>query len=503
MIAWTNMENSENNYLVKGKPGSRNWMKAILLLPLLVLVFASCKKDHPVGPEESSQNRVPELAASSSDVQLNQAQSNEMAVELSWTPGSNHGTNMAVDYTLQFDMAGNDFSSPVSIPMGRATYSKSYTVSEFNTLMTDGLNITPSESGDIEVRLESATADTTVPADYSNTTALSVKTYKPVSPTLYLIGDAAPNGWDANNATEMTPDEDKPYIFTYDGNLSTGNIKFITTLGSFLPSYNKGQDSTKLVYRTQDSQPDDQFAITQAGAYKITANLVDLTISIERKAGPDYNKLWVIGSATPNGWSLDNAAQMRQDPSDPFIFDYNEVLNEGEFKIATALDFNAPFYRPTVNYPDLSNHEVQLNAGDPDNKWYISTPGAYKITFNMRDMTISIEPFTPYSQLWMVGDATPNGWNIDAPNEMQQDPNNEYVFTYNGQLNAGEFKFPTATGDWGTDYFMPGINHQSIDSTYVRFVPGGSPDNKWEITQAGTYSIKLNQLYETIEITKQ
>ncbi|MGD8428669.1 MAG: SusF/SusE family outer membrane protein [Balneolaceae bacterium] len=488
---------------MKTNRGLRNYIRAVFAMVIILALFSACKKSQPLGPRESSKDRLPALKSSASDLELDQANSKNTAVEFSWSSGSNHGTNSAIDYTLQFDMKGNDFASPLSIGIGRGSYSKAYTVSEFNTLLTDQLNIDPETTEELEVRIKSTTSDSSVTPDFSNSVTLSATPYKPVSTTLYLIGDAAPSGWDANNATALDPDPDTPYIFTYEGNLAAGDFKFITTLGQFLPSYNKGQDAGHLFHRTDNGQPDDKFSITEPGPYLVTVNLVELTITIEKQPGPPYSQLWVVGSATPNGWDLNNAAEMRQDPGDPFIFDYNEVLAQGEFKIATAKDFNAPFYRPTTNYPDLSNTDVQLSAGDPDNKWYITDPGAYKITLNLRDMTISIQKFTPYSQLWIVGDATPNGWNIDNPNQMQQDPNNQYVFTFNGQLSAGEFKFPTATGDWGTDYFMPAINHQPLDSTYVRFIPGGSPDNKWQIDTAGTYSIKLNQLYETIEIQKQ
>ncbi len=37
----------------------------------------------------------------------------------------------------------------------------------------------------------------------------------------------------------------------------------------------------------------------------------------------------------------------------------------------------------------------------------------------------------------------------------------------------------------------------------MKFVPGGSPDFKWKIPEAGNYTITINQLYETISIQKQ
>ena len=106
--------------------------------------------------------------------------------------------------------------------------------------------------------------------------------------------------------------------------------------------------------------------------------------------------------------------------------------------------------------------------------------------------TIPSEKGPAYTKLWIVGDATPNGWNIDAPNVMVNDPTNIYQFKYNEVLNAGEFKIPTATGDWSGDFYMPLANHPNLSITSVQLVSGGDPDNKWKIDNAGAYKILLN-----------
>jgi hypothetical protein len=222
--------------------------------------------------------------------------------------------------------------------------------------------------------------------------------------------------------------------------------------------------------------------------------------------GPAYSKLWIVGDATPNGWDINNPNEMKADPTNAFQFKYNEVLKAGEFKIPTATgNWNTDYFMPPNNHPDINSTAVQFIAGgNPDNKWQITTPGAYKILLNISSSpSINITPFTPYTQLWIVGDATPAGWNIETPTPMVQTTGNPYEFTYTGNLNAGEFKIPTATGNWGTDYFMPPANHPASTDTNAIFIPGGNPDNKWQITEAGNYKITVNQLYETILIQKQ
>lgn len=52
----------------------------------------------------------------------------------------------------------------------------------------------------------------------------------------------------------------------------------------------------------------------------------------------------------------------------------------------------------------------------------------------------------------MVGNACAAGWNIGASLEMTQDPVNKFLFTWIGQLSAGELKFPLDTpSDWNCD----------------------------------------------------
>src|SRR6185312_12411683 len=68
-------------------------------------------------------------------------------------------------------------------------------------------------------------------------------------------------------------------IFHYQGTLTPGHFKFITTLDSLLPSYDEGADSTKLILRQSAGAPDNQFVISNASVYTISVNLISLTIS--------------------------------------------------------------------------------------------------------------------------------------------------------------------------------------------------------------------------------
>lgn len=479
-----------------------NWGYLALLFVLCSGILLSCKK---YDDTELNKGSTPlALRVNKASVVLTEKQHAGDALELNWTTGTNNGTNAAITYTIKVDRAGNNFRNAVVESLGKGILSRKYTVKELNDLAINRLNLPAGREAALEARIIATVAEDVAPAD-SSVVAFGVTPYQPVTATLYLIGDAAPNGWDAGKATELTSYPSSPGKFTWQGRLKAGDFKFITTRGQFLPSYNKGAAQNKLVYRSADSQPDDKFSITTPGSYSITIDLLEMTIDVAAGAAPPYDALWIVGDATPNGWNINSPNQLRVDRSNPFVFTYNEVLKAGEFKFPTATgNWGTDFYMPLVNYQDLSAGGMQLvTGGSPDLKWKITTPGAYKIKLDLETMKIDIKPFTPFNQLWMVGDATPAGWNIDNPTPLVKDASNPYIFTYEGALKVGELKIPTATGNWGGDYFMPVMANEGASSTEMKFVPGGNPDNKWKITEAGTYKITVDQLHETIKFEKQ
>lgn len=491
------MKNIIFSFIKKAK-----WPLTFLLLVLFSCFNNSCKKHDYV--QSNKANNLLTLSTVKSSSVLKQTEDANDAVDLTWTSGSNHGTNASISYTIKIDKQGNNFSDAVKEDLGLGTFEKKFTVKDLNNLLLTHWNLPPNTEATLEAKIITKVSNDAALPDSSNILIIKVTPYRPVTAILYLIGDATPNGWNSNLATPLKVSATKAGEFTWDGHLSSGNLKFITTLGQFLPSYNKGADGNHLLYRNDNSQPDDQFVISTSGNYTITLDLLDLSISLTTSSVPPYKKLWMLGDATHSGWNINTPDEMRVDSSNLFVFKYNEILTAGDFKIPTATgNFTTDYYMPLINHPAITSTGVQLvHDGNPDLKWQITNPGPYKITLDLQNFTLNIKPFVPYTKIWMVGDATPVGWNIDTPQPMAADAANPYIFTYTGPLLAGEFKFPLATGNWGCDYFMPEINHQNLKSDRAKFVPAGGPDNKWQITVPGNYTITFNQLKETITIVK-
>ncbi|MBA0883404.1 SusF/SusE family outer membrane protein [Flavobacterium undicola] len=243
-----------------------------------------------------------------------------------------------------------------------------------------------------------------------------------------------------------------------------------------------------------------------------TSNAVTIKVTPAAK-GAAYAKLWIVGDATPSGWDVGNPREFTKDVDNDFQFKYYEVLTAGEFKIATALgSWGVDWLMPPTSHPSITSTAVTLiPGGNPDNKWLITNSGPYKILLNISPSPfIHIVPFTPYPTVSIVGDATAGGWDINKARVMTQDVNSPWIFIWTGALGSsgeGAFKFPLDYGNWGGSFIMAPVASSRLTTTKIVINEAGTsyPDNKFVVKpgEEGTYTITINQLYETISIVKQ
>lgn len=174
------------------------------------------------------------------------------ALTLKWTSGHNFHSGHRISYTLELAEAGTSFVAPyVAIDHETQRYDWSANQEQLNDILLQQLGATAGREMQVEARVQAFVEG--LDEVQTETVTFGVTPYEPVSTTLYLIGDATPGGWSADNATEMKRQDNG--LFTWQGNLRQGELKMITTLGQFLPSYNNDGQG-RLVYRTSDDQPD-------------------------------------------------------------------------------------------------------------------------------------------------------------------------------------------------------------------------------------------------------
>lgn len=144
--------------------------------------------------------------------------------------------------------------------------------------------------------------------------------------------------------------------------------------------------------------------------------------------------LFMVGDATPNGWSIDDPTPFTQNADDPMLFTWEGTLNTGEMKLClVAGSWDNPFIRPandqeTISKSNVSGQTFVMWAGDPDNKWRVTDAGKYRLTFDMRNWTMSteylgekekpaVEPIS-LEHLYIIGSATPGGWDWGQATEL-------------------------------------------------------------------------------------
>jgi len=212
---------------------------------------------------------------------------------------------------------------------------------------------------------------------------------------------------------------------------------------------------------------------------------------------PVSKTLYIIGDASPVGWNSDNALALTPQ-GDPTVFVYQGSLSVGSFKFITKKGQFLPAYNKGA---DDTKIIYRTDNSQADAQFSITSAGVYKVVVNLLDLSISFGKLNmpAYSDIYMVGGAAPNGWDIANATKLTQDTSNPFIFTYRGVMQAGEFKFPVNRNtDWGQDMF------EKADDTHMYLHPGGTAgDDKWTIAKKGYYTITLNQMDNTVTIYRE
>lgn len=351
--------------------------------------------------------------------------------------------------------------------------------------------------------------------------------------TLYMVGDATPNGWNIDSPTPLEALGEDPLLFSWEGSLFKGEMKLCLTTGSwdapFIRPLNHGDeigltDLSNVAFQMHAGDPDEKWQVTEAGNYRITFDLRNWTMSTSflgaldapAKEPIETEVLYIVGDATPTGWNIDSPTMLSK--TGDYIFEFDGELHAGELKACIDKgSWDLPFIRPESDGVTIGKNGVESNTfmfiANPDNKWRVTDNGIYHLTFDLQNYTISVEfkeeivsdnsPIeTP--TLYMIGDATPGGWSMDDATSFTLDPTNKYIFTWEGILVEGEMKACLEPdGTFSCPFIRPSSGGCTINENGVSspdFVYTTSPDDKWHVEKSGKYSITFNLQTWTIEV---
>lgn len=215
--------------------------------------------------------------------------------------------------------------------------------------------------------------------------------------------------------------------------------------------------------------------------------------------------LFIVGTAVEE-MDAAKALKMKELISEQ-KYEWGGHLKQGDFKFIKSRTSLTPSYTKGAD-----NKTLVYNETDGGTLFHIDKEGYYFITVDVEELTITSEiPEKKYEKVWAIGDATPAGWNIMSAVELELDGINNIQFVYEGDLYAGELKFPLEELDenWNMSYLMPKTHgtEPGGDNTmeYVEEEKAKTHDYKWKITesQTGIYKIILDTYLMEITFEKK
>ncbi len=353
-----------------------------------------------------------------------------------------------------------------------------------------------------------------------------------ITNNLYMVGSAGPTAWDINNPYALTRVEGEKYLFVYHGELTPGEIKMCTAVGNwnvaFIRPMENGEKIGKDPITDQSFQmyagdPDNKWVVTENGIYTLTFDLKNWTLTSvyegpvpgPEKGSVDPVNVYLVGDAPIGGWTVDNPTRMTK--VEPYKFTYEGYLTDtghtgnGELKACMELgNWNVDWIRPLSNGVEINENGVADKnftiTKFPDDRWKVTKAGFYRIDMDFKEWTIEVTPieapappeFAPIKvdKLYITGYATPAGWTVNTPIELERDMADDYIFRYRGELKQGGFRFMHTLGSWNVEMIRAAAGTPDVCSTDFSDVKfdyyAGEPDANFMVTEYGEYTITLN-----------
>lgn len=316
----------------------KNIAKSIFVL--LGVIAVSCSTDDVQDRPVIEGVAAPVLSAPQDGATYTLALENasQQAERFVWSAADYNGA-VAINYTLEMDLAGGDFSEPQVLGGTSGELHIAVSVADLN-IAAIALGAVPEEAINFDVRVVSDASGFS--PMISNVITITVTPYNAEIPTpeLYVVGQIQSyyglNGWDNGTAIPMRyiGDGTTKVFEAYIKVGASDGFKFIGEQGTW-DNGNYGviggvQDGN---LENSGGSGDVKLAeIEGDGLYYIRVNIDALTYT--------YVKMnWgVIGNATPNGWDSETAMNYDFDSNQ---FQLTTALNDGEMKFRSSNTGNA------------------------------------------------------------------------------------------------------------------------------------------------------------------
>lgn len=252
----------------------------------------------------------PVLSAPDSETsyELLPANMTQQAERFVWTAADYNGA-VAVNYSLELDAVGGDFSSPQVLGQTSGALQLSVSVETLNNACL-ALGAAPFTASQFDVRVVSSASGFDMMA--SNKATITVTTYTTATPKLWMPGSYQSDSgygdnWTQSSAATLASEgfgntnfEGYAYFATAQASPSNG-FKFTDA-----PNWDNGIFGDDGSFSGSLVSPGDNVGVTP-GFYKVTANTTTLTYNLTA------TQWGIAGNATTNGW--DGMTPMTYNPT--------------------------------------------------------------------------------------------------------------------------------------------------------------------------------------------
>lgn len=186
----------------------------------------------------------------------------------------------------------------------------------------------------------------------------------------------------------------------------------------------------------------------------------------------------IIGSSTPGGWDADT--DMTQDAGNTSLWSIDLTLIDGAAKFRENDDW-------AVNW---GGADFPIGIGTQDGPDIPVFAGDYTVTL---DTSSGEYNFQLHSDIGIIGDATPNGWDFDTDMYQMADDTNMYFITLDLVQGSAKFRqFDDWATNWGSADFPIGTGTQdgadiSVDKAGTYYITFNKSTGEYEFGEEITY----------------
>lgn len=368
-----------------------------------LFIFTACEEENELTFIATSPDGVAFVNSFSTEYFLSEDTEDNIAERFVWEP-ADFGAPVNITYDLhastaadfsEFDVVGSTNGTNLAVTVGTLIdYAEDLGLDD-DPATTDEAG-DPNNTGEVYFRLRAYAGDGTG----NNTDVLSDPVTIPIvwieqAPTggacdpIYVVGaGAADAGWNWGSPIEFTCENN---VYTAKMRLVNDAFRFFLTEGDWASGQNypyyagEGYTIDPLLEDAMDGDNNFRF-IGEPGIYTVVVDDNNKTITLTPSSS-----LWLVGAATPGGWSWDAPTEAVE--VSPDVWQATLEFNVEAFRFFTV----EGDWGSGLNYPYYEGEGYDIsplfeNAMDGDSNFqFVGTPGTYTVTVNTIDKTITME----------------------------------------------------------------------------------------------------------------